>query len=72
MINSELEVADLKIELISNISAINVEMPLITLSLPPTLEKIASTIEIFASWHGTNAPIWASNTIIPTCRMKVL
>ena len=55
---------------VSNISAINVDMPLMVLSPAPTRAKMQSTTETVASEHGTKHPNWANTTVTPTYKVK--
>lgn len=57
---------------VSIISTINVLSPLLMLSSAPIRPKMESTIDILALSHGTNEPICAIITAVPTDRMYVL
>lgn len=61
----------LRIEAVSNISAMNVETPFNWLSPAPTRAKMQSTMDTSADSHGTKHPIWAMSTITPVCRIYV-
>lgn len=61
----------LRIEAVSNISAIKVETPFNWLSPAPTRARIQSTMDTSADSHGTKHPICAMRTITPVWRIYV-
>lgn len=61
----------LRIEAVSNISAMNVETPFNWLSPAPTRAKMQSTMDTSADSHGTKHPIWAMRTTTPVWRIYV-
>lgn len=71
-INNEFDVAIFNIHDASNISLINVDIPLNYASDAPTLVIIASIIGISADSHGTKHPICAINTHIAIYLIYVL